>query len=158
MSGYNERFLKAFNEMTKGKGKTPVPTGNYVASASLPGLIFSAGQIAICQGEVLHPGKIGLDITLEQAYQAARLACLNCLSGIYEETGTLENIERIVKLNGYVCCDDDFNKLPEVMDGASDVLVEIFGEKGKHPRATIGVAKLTFNASVEVEIVCSTKN
>lgn len=87
---------------------------------------------------------------------AARLACLNCLAGIYEVLGTLENITGVLKLNGYVCCTDDFNQLPALMDGASDVLTGIFGEKGRHPRATIGVARLALGASVEVEITCKT--
>ncbi len=156
MNDYDQRFLRIAHEVTGGLGRAPVPTGNYIPASIAPGIVYSAGQVAVCGDRILYPGKIGLDVTIEQAYLAAKVACLNCLFGIYEALGTLNKITGVLKLNGYVCCTDHFSKLPDVMNGASDVLTEIFGEKGRHPRATIGVAGLAFGASVEVEIICKT--
>ncbi|HHY38507.1 MAG TPA: RidA family protein [Clostridia bacterium] len=102
----------------------------------------------------MFPGKVGRDVDADQAYQAARVACLNCLSGILEALGSLEKVKKVLKVTGYVCCTEDFDRLPYVMNGASDVLVQIFGDAGKHPRSTIGVGRLAFGASVEVELVC----
>jgi len=133
------------------------PMGAYVPALIVNGLIFTSGQGPLLEGVIKYRGKVGRDITQEDGYQAARLAALNCLGVIRAEVGDLNRIERIVKVTGYMNSAEGFIKQPLVLNGASELLQSIFGEKGKHARSAIGVNELPNDISVEVEIVAQLK-
>jgi enamine deaminase RidA (YjgF/YER057c/UK114 family) len=104
-------------------------------------------------GVPVFKGKVGKDVTVEDAYEAAKLAALNCLAAAKSVLGTLDRIERVVKVNGYVNSAPGFTEQAKVMNGASDLLAQIFGEKGRHARTSVGVSELPLNISVEVDLV-----
>lgn len=114
---------------------------------------FVAGQIPIEDGTVLSSGKLGADVTVEQGRDAARRCALQALSALREALGTLDRVKGIVKVDVFVASAPGFTEQPAVANGASDVLVEIFGEEGRHARAAVGVAELPLGASVEVAVV-----
>ena len=116
-------------------------------------LAFVAGQIAVEDGEVVHPGHLGADVTVEQGQEAARRCALQSLSALKEALGSLDRVRGIVQMTVFVSSAAGFTEQPEVANGASDVLVGIFGEPGKHARAAIGVAELPRGAPVEVTMV-----
>jgi len=98
-------------------------------------------------------GRVGRDLTVENAYEAAKLAALNCLAAAKSVLGTLDRVERVVKVNGYVNSAPGFIDQAKVMNGASDLLAQIFGEKGRHARTSVGVSELPLNIAVEVELI-----
>jgi enamine deaminase RidA (YjgF/YER057c/UK114 family) len=120
-------------------------------------LAFVSGQIPIESGsnpvQVKFKGKIGKDVSLEEGQAAARLCVINGLSELKQVVGNLDNIKKIVKLSGYVNCDPSFTGHAKVINGASDLLVEVFGEKGKHTRVSVGVNSLAFDSSVELDLI-----
>jgi enamine deaminase RidA (YjgF/YER057c/UK114 family) len=111
----------------------------------------------IMDGSLLFIGRIGKELNVEQGYAAARQTMLDLLSVAKAELGTLDRVERIVKVNGYVNSTPDFNRQPEVINGASDLLEQVFGEPGKHARTSIGVNVLPGNIPVEIEMVLQVK-
>lgn len=115
--------------------------------------MFLSGTTCYANGGLLHKGRLGAELSLEQGYAAARQAALNLLSIAKESLGDLGRVMRIVKLNGYVNSAADFDRQPEVIDGASDLLQEIFGEAGRHARTSIGVSDLPGHIPVEIEMV-----
>jgi enamine deaminase RidA (YjgF/YER057c/UK114 family) len=122
--------------------------GNYVSCVRTGNLIFTSGQ-----GTDEYRGRLGEDVTLEVGYEAARQCMLNLLTVIKQEVGELSKVKRVIKLLGFVNSTHDFTDQPKVMNGASDLLVEVFGEKGKHGRSAVGMAQLPLNNAVEVEMV-----
>ncbi|MGG1661966.1 RidA family protein [Brevibacillus sp. NRS-1366] len=122
--------------------------GNYVGCVRTGNLIITAGQ-----GTDEYRGKLGADVTIEVGYLAARQCMLNLLAVVKQELGELGKVKRIVKILGFVNSDPDFTDQPKVMNGASDLLVQIFGEKGKHGRSAVGMAQLPLNNAVEVEMI-----
>ncbi|EEL88244.1 Endoribonuclease L-PSP [Bacillus cereus AH1272] len=110
--------------------------------------MFTAGQ-----GVDEYHGKLGKDISIDEGYKAARQSMLNLLSVVRNELGDLNKVKRVVKLLGFVNSTEDFINQPKVMNGASDVLVDIFGEKGKHARSAVGMAQLPNNTTIEIEMV-----
>ncbi len=138
--------------------KAPEPAGAYVPAVVIGDLVFASGQTPTVNGELQYVGKVGKEVSVEDAYKGARLSMLNCLAEINAALGSLDKVDRIVKVNGYVASAPGFGEQPKVVNGASDLLLEVFGEKGKHARAAVGVAELPFNAPVEVEVICSIKN
>ena len=133
--------------------ETTRPVANYVPAVQAGNLIFVSGHVSTAGGQLLSKGKLGREISIEQGQEAARAALLNCLSAVRSLTGNLDAIRRIVKLNGWVASAEGFGNQPQVINGASLLLEEIFGEAGKHARAAIGVAELPFGAPVELELV-----
>jgi enamine deaminase RidA (YjgF/YER057c/UK114 family) len=131
----------------------PAPAGNYVGYVRAGNLLFLGGNIGRINGSLKYRGKVGSEVTLEQAYEAARNCALNHLAILKAALGDLERVERIVKVLGYVNVAAGFVDLPKVMDGESDLLVRVFGDRGRHARATIGVAGLSYDAPVETEMV-----
>lgn len=131
----------------------PKPAFSYVPAVQVGKLIFASGQTPTVAGRLTIQGKLGGEISIEQGQEAARLAVLNCLAEVRGLIGSLDAIVRIVKLNGYVASAEGFTEQPHVINGASNLLVEIFGEAGKHARAALGVAELPAGAPVEVEMV-----
>ncbi len=130
----------------------PRPAGSYVPAARAGALLFTAGQLPLREGRLTYTGKVGGDVSTEEAKEAARLCTINALAAVKAEAG-LENVRRIVKVTGYVASAAGFNDQPGVMNGASELLGEIFGERGLHARSAVGVAELPLDAPVEVELV-----
>ncbi len=137
----------------------PQPAGSYVpATLATCTLLFTAGQLPFKDGRLLYTGKVGADVSVEEAKEAARICALNALAAVKAEVKTLENVARVVKVTGYVASAAGFNGQPEVMNGASDLLGRLFGEKGLHSRTAVGVAELPLDAPVEVEITIELAN
>ena len=131
---------------------SPQPMANYVTVRRSGQLLYLSGAGPFVNGKPAYTGKDGKDVTLEEAYNAAKISALNLLSMIKGEVGSLDNI-RIVKLLGFVSSEDDFYQQPEVINGASDFLVEVLGENGKHSRSALGTSVLPFNIPVEIEMI-----
>lgn len=137
----------------------PSPAGAYVPATLAAGtLLFTAGQLPFKDGRLLCTGKVGREVSIEEAKEAARLCALNALAAVASMAGSLENVRRVVKVTGYVASAAGFNNQPEVMNGASALLGELFGEKGIHARSAVGVAELPLDAPVEVELVVELAN
>ena len=131
----------------------PPAAGAYVPAVQSGNLVFCSGQGPYRDGSFVHLGKVGSDLTLEQGYECARIAALNCLAEIRAVIGSLNRIERIVQVRGFVNCEDDFYDQPKVINGTSELLLEVFGEKGRHARCALGTSSLPMNTPVEVEMV-----
>ena len=131
----------------------PAPAGSYVPVVISQNLAFIAGQIPTEAGQVKFKGKLGKDVTLEDGQQAARLCTINALAQLKSKLGDLDMVKRVVKVTGFVNCDPSFTDQPKVINGASDLLVQIFGEKGKHARAAVGVSSLPLDSAVEIEFI-----
>jgi enamine deaminase RidA (YjgF/YER057c/UK114 family) len=130
---------------------TPVaPIANYVPFVRSGSTLVVSGQISLGP-DGLMAGKLGGDVSIEDGQKAARQCALNVIAQIQAAVGNLDNVVRVVRLGGFINCTPDFVDAPKVMNGASDLMVEIFGDKGRHARSTIGVAALPANAAVEVE-------
>ena len=136
--------------------KTPAPAGSYVPAARTGNLVFTAGQLPLEGGEQCFHGKVGDAVDLDEAREAARLCALNALAAAATETGGLTGISRIVKVTGFVASVPGFNDQPQVLNGASEFLGEVFGDAGLHARSAVGVAELPMDAPVEVELVIET--
>lgn len=134
---------------------TPAPVASYVPVRVAGGLAFVAGQIPLEAGEVLSAGRLGAEVTLEQGAEAARRCALQALSALRDALGSLDRVRHIVKVEVFVASVPGFVDQPKVANGASDALVEILGEAGRHARAAVGVAELPLGASVEVAVVAA---
>ncbi len=132
----------------------PAPAANYVPFTREGNLLFIAGQVPFGpDGKLEFVGKVGRDLDEAQGYQAARLCALNGLAQIAAALGSLDRVGRVLRVGGFVNCTEDFKNQPEVINGASDLLVEVFGEKGKHARAAVGTNALPRGVATEVELV-----
>lgn len=129
------------------------PVAAYQPTARTGNLVFTAGQLPARDGEMIAVGKVGADVTEEQAYECARQCALNALAAIRAEIGSLDDIVRIVKAVVFVASTPDFTGQPKVANGASELLGEVFGEAGKHARSAVGVPVLPLDVPVEVELV-----
>jgi enamine deaminase RidA (YjgF/YER057c/UK114 family) len=131
----------------------PEPAGAYVSATRTANLIFTAGQLPFENGEIRNTGKVGDTVSADEAYEAARLCALNGLAAAAAEAGGLNGIGRVVKVTGFVASAPGFNAQPRVVNGASDLIGELFGEAGLHARSAVGVAELPLDSPVEVELV-----
>jgi enamine deaminase RidA (YjgF/YER057c/UK114 family) len=129
------------------------PSFQYVSVVRHHDLLFVSGQLPKVDGEVKVTGKVGDNVTIEQAQESARICILQGLSCIKQEIGSLDRIERILKITGFVNSAAGFHSQPKVIDGASDLLEKIFGEKGRHSRSAVGAAELPRNTPVEIEMI-----
>lgn len=129
------------------------PVANYLHAKKFGNLIYCSGCAPVKGGKNLYTGKLGADLTVEQGYDAAREAAINLLSVLKYELGSLDRVTSIVKILGFVASADDFYAQPAVINGASDLLVEVFGEKGHHARAAIGTNAIPGNLPVEIELI-----
>jgi enamine deaminase RidA (YjgF/YER057c/UK114 family) len=120
-------------------------------------LLFLSGQLPLVEGKLVGTGSVGATVDLETAKQAARTAALNALAIVADQAGSLDNVARIVRVGVFVASAPGFTQQPQVANGASELLVEVFGEQGKHARAAVGVAELPLGAPVEVEMVVELK-
>ena len=135
----------------------PAPAANYVPFAVEGKLVFIAGQVPRgADGKLLFVGKVGQDLTEQQGYDAARLCALNCLAQLRAAAGgSLDRVKRIVRLGGFVNCGPDFTNQPQVINGASDLVVKLFGDKGRHARTAVGAGSLPANVATEVEMIAA---
>jgi enamine deaminase RidA (YjgF/YER057c/UK114 family) len=128
------------------------PAGNYLACVIIDDMVYVGGHGPI-EGSNIIRGKVGTDLTLEEAQGAARLTALSILATLQSELGDLDRIERIIKVFGMVNVAPGFNMTPAVIDGCSDLLVEVFGDAGQHTRSAVGLAELPFDIAVEIELI-----
>jgi len=131
----------------------PKPVANYVTAVRTGNLVFLSGHGPFREDGTLITGRVGADLTLEQGYEASRRTMLLLLASLKAEIGDLDKVRRIVKLLALVNCTPDFLDQPKVINGASDLLVHVFGERGKHARSAVGVNVLPFNTPVEIEMI-----
>ena len=133
--------------------QAPDPIANYVGAVRTGNLVFLSGRGPRKDGRFVSSGKLGQDVTIEEGYEAARLTMLNLLASLKAEIGDLDRVRRIVKLLGIVNSDPAFTDQPQVINGASDLLVSIFGDRGRHARAAFGAVSLPMGTSVEIEMI-----
>jgi enamine deaminase RidA (YjgF/YER057c/UK114 family) len=131
---------------------TPKPVAAYIPAKQTGNLVFTAGQLPMVNGELISKGLLGQDVEIDEANKAARICTLNALAAIKGVIGDLDRIKQIVRVVGYVASVPTFTQQPAVVNGASELLLEIFGENGKHARSAVGMAVLPLNASVEIEL------
>jgi enamine deaminase RidA (YjgF/YER057c/UK114 family) len=131
----------------------PEPVAAYIPWVVAGSLVFVSGQIPSREGGLPRKGVVGKDVTLEQAVEEARWCAINVLAQLRGAAGSLDQIERIVRLGVFVASAPDFTSQPAVANGASELMMEVFGEEGKHARAAVGVASLPLNAPVEVDAI-----
>lgn len=136
----------------------PEPIAEYIPAKKVGDLVYVSGQGPIKDGEFLYIGKVGGRVSLEEGYQCARQCCLNALAALKSVVGSLDEVEEIVKVRGFVNSRDDFLKQPAVINGASELLVKIFGEKGRHARAALGTSVLPDDIPVELEMIVRVKS
>jgi len=135
----------------------PKPAGSYIPVVISDQLAFVSGQIPVKDGQVVYQGKVASQQSIENAQNAAKLCIINGLSQLNSQFGTLENLEKIIKISGFVNSDDGFTDQPKVINPASDLLVDIFGDKGKHSRIAVGVSSLPLNATIEIDMIVEIK-
>ncbi|OQX83244.1 hypothetical protein B6D60_10790 [candidate division KSB1 bacterium 4484_87] len=136
---------------------TPKPVAAYIPAILSGDLVYTSGQIPVSEGRLQITGKVGTDVTKEQAYEAAKLCALNALAAVKGVIGDLENIEQVIKVVGFVASAEGFTEQPAVINGASEFLGELLGEKGVHARSAVGVAELPLNVPVELEMIVKIK-
>ena len=133
----------------------PKPLATYVPAVLAGNLLFLSGVLPMRDGQLVFSGKLGRDLTVEQGAEAAKLSLLNALAIAKQELGTLDRITRVVKVVGHVASAEGFVQQPQVLNGASDLLVAIFGEAGRHARVAVGAAELPRGAAVEIDVIFS---
>ena len=130
----------------------PKPLAAYIPAKQVGNLVFTAGQLPMVNGEIILKGLLGQDVEIDPAYNAAKICTLNALSAIKGVIGDLDKIKQVVRVVGYVASVPTFTQQPAVVNGASELLLKIFGENGKHARSAVGMAVLPLNAAVEIEL------
>ncbi len=145
-----EMVLKKLGITLETKG---TPTANYVYAVRTGNLVFTAGHIPKGEDGKYIVGKLGKDLSVEQGKNAARQSGISLLSTLKQELGDLSRVKRIVKVTGMVNATPDFTQHSQVINGFSDLMVEVFGEKGKHARSAVGMGSLPINAAVEIEMI-----
>ena len=135
-----------------------LPVAAYVPAVKSGNLIFTAGQLPVVDGKLVKEGKVDSDVTAEDAKELAQICALNALAAI-SLVADLDQVERVVRVGGFVNCAPGFTAIPGVVNGASELLIKVFGDvNGKHARTAVGVAELPLNAPVEIELIVQLKN
>lgn len=147
--GYEDKL----NELGLTLPQPPKPVATYVPAVLAGNLLFLSGVLPMQDGQLAFTGKLGRDLTVAQGADAAKVAALNALAIAKQELGSLDRINRVVKVVGHVASAEGFTDQPHVLNGASDLLVAIFGEAGRHARVAVGAAELPRRAAVEIEII-----
>lgn len=137
--------------------EAPKPVAAYVPAVQIGDIIYTSGQIPFVDGQIKYKGKLGKDVTIEQGYDAARVCVINALAAVKSLAGSLDNIEKIIKVVGFVNSAPGFTDQPKVINGASELLAEVFGQAGAHARSAVGVAELPIDSAVEVELIVKLK-
>ncbi|HET9846089.1 MAG TPA: RidA family protein, partial [Nitrospira sp.] len=133
--------------------EAPKPVATYVPAVRTGNLLFLSGVLPMRNGQLAFTGKLGRELTVLQGIEAAKVAILNALAIAKQELGSLDRITRVVKVVGHVASADGFTEQPQVLNGASDLLVAIFGDAGRHARVATGAAELPRRAAVEIEVI-----
>jgi enamine deaminase RidA (YjgF/YER057c/UK114 family) len=131
----------------------PKPLAAYILAQKTDNLIFTSGQLPMREGKLLARGKVGGSVSEESGIECARQCAINCLSAVKSVIGDLEKIEQVVKVVVFVNSEVGFSGQPKIANGASEFLVQVFGEKGKHARSAVGVSELPLNAPIEIEMI-----
>ena len=131
----------------------PKPVANYVPVVRAGDLLFLSGVLPSRDGQLIFTGKLGAPLSIEQGVEASRIAVLNALAIVKSEVGSLDRVTRIVKMVGHIASAAGFTDQPQVLNGASDLLVAVFGEAGRHARVAVGAAELPRQAAVEIELI-----
>ena len=131
----------------------PAPVANYVRAVQPGDLVFLSGHGPTRDGAWAYRGKLGREFSVAEGYEAAKLVMLNCLASLKEAVGDLDRVRRVVKLLGMVNGTPDFTRHPEVVNGASDLLVALYGDRGRHARSAVGMVGLPFDIPVEIEMI-----
>ena len=142
---------KRLGELGIALTKPAAPVANYVPFVRTGNLLIVSGQICLDSGKLVATGQLGGGVSIEDGQKAARACAVNLLAQVKVALGDLDNVSRVVRLGGFVNSAPGFLEGPKVMNGASDLMVEVFGEKGRHSRTTVGVSALPQNAAIEVE-------
>lgn len=137
--------------------QAPKPVANYVPAVRTGDLLFTSGVLPMREGRLVFSGRLGKDLTIEQGQEAARQALLNALAVMRQELESLNRVGRVVKLTGYVASAPGFTDQPLVLNGASDLLVAVFDDAGRHARVAVGVSELPLGAPVEIELIVQVK-
>jgi len=137
--------------------ETPKPVAAYVPGLMVGDMVYTSGQLPLAKGELQFYGKLGDELTVEQGAEAARLCAINCLAVVRGLAGSLDRVEQIVKVTGYVASAPGFTAQPQVLNGASEFIQQVFGEAGRHTRSAVGVAELPLGAPVEIEMIVKLK-
>ena len=135
----------------------PKPIGEYVPAKIVGNLVFCSGQGPIKEDTPIYIGRLGEELTLEEGYEAAKICTINLLSALKSVIGSLDRIDEIIQVRGFVNSTLKFTRQPEVINGTSDLLVKLFGKKGKHARVAMGTSILPMNIPVEIEMIVSIK-
>ena len=149
MENYEEKIIKLGINLAK----DPPAVANFVPALTSGNLIFLSGQGPMKEDGSYMKGKLGREFSIDQGYEAARLVCIQLLTVLKNHIGDLNKVERIVKVLGMVNAENDFDNHPKVINGCSDLLVEIFGDNGKHARSAVGMGSLPFQIPVEIEMI-----
>lgn len=136
----------------------PTPAANYIGYVRVGNLLYIGGNIGRIEGQLRHRGKVGDCVTIEQAYAVARDCAINHLAIMKAALGDLDKVARIVKVLAYVNVAPGFTEMPKVANGESDLLVQVFGENGRHTRAAVGVSSLSNDSPVEAEVTVQVKD
>ena len=130
----------------------PKAVGAYVGVARVGNLLVTSGQLPWVGDRLIHAGRVGAELTVEQGYEAARICALNALAQLDTELASLDHIKQLLRLEGYVHCAPGFRDHPKVLNGASDLLNQVFGEKGRHTRTAVGIADMPLDAPVQLVV------
>jgi enamine deaminase RidA (YjgF/YER057c/UK114 family) len=134
------------------------PLAAYIPAVQTGNLVFTSGQLPMVEGNLVQSGKVGSEVTAERAKELATICALNALAAIKMAIGDLDKVVRVVKVVGFVASTPEFTKQPVVINGASDLFIQAFGDAGKHARSAVGVAALPANTPVEVEVIVEVRD
>ncbi len=148
-------------EVLRGMGivlpEPPTPLATYVPAVRAGDLLFLSGILPLRDGKLAYEGKLGAAVSIEEGYEAAKLTAISALVSIKKQLGSLDQMARVVRMCGHVASAPGFTQQPQVVNGASDFLVEVFGDVGRHARLALGAAELPFNAPIELELIVQSK-
>jgi enamine deaminase RidA (YjgF/YER057c/UK114 family) len=145
------------NELKITLSGAPAPLGSYVPCVQTGNLLFLSGMLPLREGKLTRTGRLGESVSLGEGQEDARQAVINALSNLKAYLGSLNEVSRCVKLNGYVASAPDFIDQPKVLNAASDLLRDVFGEQGKHARVAVGVSVLPLNSTIEIDFIFEVK-
>jgi len=150
-------YEKKLEELGIKLPEVPKPAAVYISAKKVGDLVFCSGQGPLKEGKFIHIGKVGAEKTVKEGYEAARICALNCLAAVRALVGSLNKVEEIVQVRGFVNSAPGFGEQPEVINGASELLEKIFGERGKHARCALGTSSLPRDITVELEMIVKVK-
>jgi enamine deaminase RidA (YjgF/YER057c/UK114 family) len=146
------RVEERLKEMGIALPEAPAPVAAYVSVVRTGNLVVTSGQLPWQDGRIVHPGKLGVEVGDEQGYEAARVCAINAIAQLKLAVGDLDKIERIVRVEGYVHSGAGYRGHPQVLNGASELLAEVFGDAGKHTRTALGINEMPLDAPVQLVV------